>query len=239
MATERRRGPPNGLVWLLVVLASAGLIATTIVWGPSLYQLVQEQDEIRSWVARLGPSGPLGIVALQVGQTLLAPIPGQAIGAVSGYLYGTWWGTLYAMAGVVLGSLIGFLLARNFGRPLLERWVRPHTLARLDHLAQQDGALVFFLIWLFPLVPDDLACLAAGLTPMPVRQFLILVTLGRLPGVLVTVWAGANAVQIGLAGWAVLLVGFAVLGVTIWHWRDPLQSALLRCLERLAGLARR
>ena len=58
----------------------------------------------------LGAWGPLAIVVLEMIQALLAPIPGQAIEAVSGYLYGPWWGTLFPMIGMVLGSTITFLL---------------------------------------------------------------------------------------------------------------------------------
>lgn len=230
--------PRRGALWIGSALILAALIVLVATWGDPLYRFAVNQDQIQAWVVRLGPWGPLGIIALQVAQTLLAPIPGQAIGAISGVLYGTWRGTLYAMAGLLIGSLTAFLLARSVGRPILRRLVSEPTLAQLDDLARRGGPLFFFLIWLFPLTPDDLACLAAGLTPMTTRQFLILVTLGRLPGVWVTVWAGANATQIAPIGWAALLAGIGLLVLGLWLWRDPIQTFLLHLLERIARPAR-
>jgi uncharacterized membrane protein YdjX (TVP38/TMEM64 family) len=245
MAMPERARPPawqraarGGLVWLAALLIAAGLLVALATWSRPLYQFATDQERIRAWVAQLGLLGPLGIIALQVAQTLIAPIPGQAVGVVSGYLYGLWWGTLYAMAGLVAGSLLGFLLARFLGRPLLRQLVGEHSLARLDDLARRGGALLFFLIWVLPFTPDDLACLAAGLTPMPTRQFLILVTLGRLPGVLLTTWIGANAVRIGPTWWAIGIGALALAALVVWRWRGPIERSLLRFLDRLAGLPR-
>jgi uncharacterized membrane protein YdjX (TVP38/TMEM64 family) len=176
----------------------------------------------------------VAIVLLEMIQALLAPIPGQAIEAVSGYLYGPWLGTLYPMIGMVIGSSITFLLSRRFGRPLVIRLIGKQSMARMDDLVRRGGALFFFLIWLLPFAPDDLACVAAGLTPMPFRQFLILMTLGRLPGVFVSVLVGANVARIQPVWWVVLFAGIALAAVVFWRWGEQIQEAVLSYIERLS-----
>jgi uncharacterized membrane protein YdjX (TVP38/TMEM64 family) len=52
---------------------------------------------------RIGILAPLAFVALQIVQVILAPIPGQTLAGGGGYLFGTLWGTVYSMIGVVLG----------------------------------------------------------------------------------------------------------------------------------------
>jgi uncharacterized membrane protein YdjX (TVP38/TMEM64 family) len=220
---------------LAVALVLVGVIVLLAAWGRPLYDLMANQEQVHSWVEDFGPWGPAVIIVLEVAQVLLAPIPGQAIGAVSGYVFGLWLGTLYTMFGLVAGSLIGFALARRLGRFLLFRQVKPQTRDRLDTLARRGGALFFFLVWLFPFFPDDLACLAAGLTPMSLRKFLVLMTLGRFPGVFTSVWLGAHASSLSPAWWGVLLVGLALVAVAIWRWGPQAQSAMLRTLARLAG----
>lgn len=232
--SERSR-PPVWLSWLATILVVSFSVTALAAWGRPLYRFVSDQEQIRVWVGQLGPWGPLGIVVLEVAQILLAPIPGQAVGVVSGYLYGPWWGTLYAMAGLVAGSLLGFLLARHLGRPLIRRLAGESTLAHIDSLARRGGALFFLLVWLVPFTPDDVACFAAGLTPISMGQLLLLVTLGRLPGVLVSAWLGANATRLGPTWWAIGIGCLAVLAVGAWRWRRPLEGFLLRFVERLAG----
>ena len=223
------------LFWLATILIVAGSVAA---WGRPVYQFVADQEQVRGWVGQLGPYGPLGLVLLEVAQILLAPLPGQAVGLVSGYLYGPWWGTLYAMAGLLAGSLLSFLLARHFGRPLLRRLAGESVLARLDELARRGGTLFFLLIWLVPFTPDDVVCFAAGLTPISTGQFLLLVTLGRLPGVLVYTWVGANATRLNPTWWAIGIGCLAVLAVGVWRWGKPLEGCILQLIERLAGYRR-
>jgi uncharacterized membrane protein YdjX (TVP38/TMEM64 family) len=225
--------------WVAAGLIIAAMVAVLVIWGRSLYELVADQGRIRTWVADLSPWGPVGIVALEMAQTLVAPIPGQAIEAVSGYLFGPWLGTLYAMAGIVAGSLLSFFLARRFGRPLLLRLTSPKAVDRLDDLAQRGGPLFFFLLWLFPFVPDDLACLAAGLTPMRTRQFLLLMALGRMPGIVISTWVGSNAARISPVWWGVLLACLTVAALALWRWGNKIQATMLDLLRRITDQLRR
>ena len=229
---SERAKPPHAWGWVAVgLLLVVALVVLIVEWRP-LYEFVAAPDRIRDWVADFGVAGPLAIVLLEAAQSLLAPIPGQAIGAVSGYLYGVPLGTLYALIGVALGSWISFFLARRYGRPLVVRWLGAPSAERLDDLVRRGGTLFFFLIWLLPFVPDDLACVAAGLTAMPPRQFLFLMLAGRWPGVLASVWVGANASRLSPWAWGSLFVGLALLGVILWRWGLPLQEAILNWIER-------
>lgn len=229
------RSPAGPGLWLAVGLILAILIAALLLWGRPLYLFLSNQEDIRSWVERLGAWGPSAIVGLEMAQAIIAPLPGQAAELVGGYLFGPWLGTLYAMTGIVAGSLLGFLLSRRFGRPLASRLVGTKGVARLDDLSRRGGALFFFLLWLLPFVPDDLACLAAGLTPMSIRRFLLLMTLGRLPGIFVATWVGAHAGGIRPLWWGILLAVLVLLSVALWRWGASLQATILRFIDRASS----
>lgn len=232
---SERRTPARWWVWVAGGLLLAALVAALVIWWRPLYDFVLDQEQIRAWVERLGVWGPMAIVLLEMIQALLAPIPGQGIEAVSGYLYGPWWGTLFPIIGMVTGSSITFLLSRRFGRPLVIRLVGKQSMDRLDDLARRGGAPFFFLIWLLPFAPDDLACVAAGLTPMPFGQFLVLMTLGRLPGVFVSVLVGANAAKIDPLWWGILLAVIGIAALVLWRFGDRIQESVLSFIERLSN----
>lgn len=220
--------------WLVAGSLLAGAVLALVLWGPEVYAFVGDQARVRAWVEGFGAWAPAIIFALELGQVLLAPVPGQAIEAVSGYLFGPWLGVLYPFAGLALGSLLAFGLARRFGRPLAERLAGPKAVARLDELAERGGSLFFFLIWLLPFVPDDLACLAAGLTPMSTGRFLLLMVAGRLPGIIFSVWVGASLGNVGLVWWVVLFVALALAAVLAWRKGEELQQAMLRLIGHLS-----
>lgn len=220
--------------WLVVGLILVGSVGVVLLWEPLFPTLVADRGRVQSWVEGFGAWGPAIIFGLEVAQVLLSPLPGQAIEAASGYLFGPWLGLLYAFAGLVVGSLVAFWLARRLGRPLAVRLAGRHAVARLDALAERGGNLFFFLIWLFPFVPDDLACLAAGLTPMPMGRFLALMIAGRLPGFVFSVWVGANLASIGPAWRLVLFLALALVAVVVWRKGEAIQQAVLQLIQRLS-----
>jgi len=219
--------------WLLAGLVVAVLVLALVLWGRPLTHLLTQREALNAWLADLGAWGPAAIIFLEMVQTLAGPVPGTAIEAASGFLFGPWWGTLYAMTGIVTGALIAFFLARRFGRPLIQRLLRRHDIDRLDSLLDGGGSMLFFLLWLFPLVPDDLVCLAAGIMGMSPRRFLLLMSVGRLPGIFVSVWLGATATRLSPAWWLVALAALALLALATWRWGARLQAALVSLANRL------
>ena len=237
MAEGRARIP--WWVWLIAALILIALVAVLVIWWQPLTELVPSQEQIGAWVEGLGAWGPVVIILLEMIQALLAPIPGQAIEAASGYLYGPFWGTVYPMIGMAIGSLITFLLARRFGRPLVIRLIGKQSMAKLDDLVRRGGAPFFFLIWLLPGAPDDLACVAAGLTPMRTGQFMVLMLFGRLPGVFASVMVGAYAMHITPTQWIVISVVIALVALAIWRWGEQIQEFVLHIIERLSNRLKR
>jgi len=229
------RKPIPWWVWLVAALTLVAVVAVLIIWGRPIYDFVSNQDQVRAWVEGLGAWGPVAIIVLEILQAVLVFIPGQAIEAVSGYLYGPFWGTVFALTGIAIGSLITFSLSRRFGRPLVVKLVGQKSMDQLDDLVRRGGTIFFFLIWLLPLAPDDLACVAAGLTPMPTRRFMILMLLGRFPGIFLSVLVGAYATRIDPIWWVVLFVVITIAAVILWRWGQQIQDTVMNFIEKLSN----
>lgn len=231
---SERRG--DGRPWVRAALLAGLTVAVggaLWVWHGPLWALLSDRERVREWVASFGPRGPLVSVALNVAQVLLAPIPGQFVGLLNGYLYGLWLGTFYSMVGLLLGTALAMGLARWLGRPLVEWLVRPEQLARWDRLADRRGPLFFFLVFLFPFVPDDVVCLLVGLTSLSIPEMLVLSALGRLPGVFVSCWVGARAAALPWWAWIPLGAGAASLAWFFWRYRAWMEGQIVRLIERL------
>jgi len=192
-----------------------------------------DQERVREWVASFGPCAPLVSIALNTAQVLLAPIPGQFVGVMNGYLYGVWLGTLYSMTGLLIGTALAMALGRWFGRPLIERLVNPEQLARWDRITHRQGPLFFFLIFLVPSLPDDLVCFLVGLSPLALPRMIVLATIGRLPGVFVSCWVGACATELPWWAWIPLGGGAAALAWGFWRYRAQLESLAAHWIHRL------
>lgn len=189
--------------------------------GAQLQQLAETQ-----------PLLPLYFIGLQVLQVMLAPIPGQLMGLLGGWLFGFWGGLSLTLLGLALGSLLVMLAGRWLGRHLLPLFLKPVQRARFEHLLESGGYFSFLMIFLLPALPDDAVCLLAGMTRLNLGGLLLICVLGRLPGMGVLSWAGARFSS--SIGWQeqLLLAVLGLLSLGLWLAQDRIEAAWHRWQER-------
>jgi uncharacterized membrane protein YdjX (TVP38/TMEM64 family) len=157
---------------------------------------------------------------------------------MNGYLYGPWLGTVYSMAGLLVGTVLAMGLARRFGRPLVERLVKPAMLAKWDRITGEKGPPFFFLIYLVPGLPDDIICFVIGLSRLALPQMVVLAMIGRLPGVFVSSWVGAYATELPLWAWIPLGAGVAGMAWVFWRYRERIEASMVRLIQKLTNRRR-
>lgn len=229
----RAERPWTRAVFLIVLVIAVG--SGLWHWREALWALFGSQQRIREWVLQFGPWGPVVSVALNTAQVLLAPVPGQFVGLANGFLYGVWRGTLYSMMGLLMGTALAMGIGRWFGRPLIERLVKPAQLDRWDRIAGRQGPLFFFFIFLLPFLPDDIVCFVIGLSPASIPRMLVLAALGRLPGVFVSCWVGSRATALPWWAWVILGGGSVGLAWLFWRYQSRLEYDALHVVRRLTG----
>jgi uncharacterized membrane protein YdjX (TVP38/TMEM64 family) len=220
-------------MWLRIVVVAVVIVGLTlpmVLWQDTLMRALADRDQVVAEIRAAGAWGPAVIVGLIIAQTIIAPIPGQVINFVAGYVYGPWLGMAFSWVGLVIGAAIAMLLARYAGRPLVERLVSPRLLDRLDRLARGRGLGFFLLFFLIPGLPDDLLCFVVGLTRLPLRIMLPMAAVARIPGLVGAVWLGAKAESIPPAGWAAISLLGLVVALLFWRYGERIQNGLLRKL---------
>jgi uncharacterized membrane protein YdjX (TVP38/TMEM64 family) len=135
---------------------------------------------------------------------------------------------LYSTIGLTVGSTLAFLLGRWLEINFVTRIVRPETLNRFDFLMERQGALVAFFLFIIPGFPKDYLCFILGLSHMPLRLFLVMSTVGRLPGTLMLSLQGAKVYEGDYLVSGILLGLCLLLGLVLYYWRETLYEWLKR-----------
>ena len=195
--------------WLMLSLLLV-LCAATAYFGPGLWALARDEQALEGFIAGLGWFGPLVLVAVNVAQILVAPVPGYLVQAAAGYLYGTWWGGIWGSIGLLLGAMAAMGLARYFGRPLVLRLTGEERLQRWEQHTHSTNTAIWFFILLAP--SGDIPYFMAGLAQVSFMKIFLLTLLIRVPTVFVVASAGAGAWL--LSGWQVVAI-VLVLGLLL------------------------
>ncbi len=209
----------------------AAIAAITIAFRQPLFDLLAEPEALRTWVESYGVAAPAVFIAVQVLQVVVFVIPGEFPQLAAGYLFGVPLGIALTLAGAALGSAIGFLLARALGRPFLHAIMSKERSIRVEELiASPRGVATLFLLYLIPGIPKDVLCYVAGIGPIRLSVYLLASTVGRLPGVAVSVISGDAAAE---QQWVVVGVALGI-AVVLFVAGYLLRRRLLDVLQRFA-----
>lgn len=222
------------LVALIFLLGIYGLRPASILgsWGENLGKLYTEKKGFAEFLASLGYYSPIFYILLQALQVVISLIPGELTGIVGGYVYGNSFGFIFSTLGLALGSLVAFELARILGRPFVEKFVDQKLIKKFEFLTTDAGVTLCFLLFLIPGFPKDVLCYLLGLSRMKLSIFLVLSTLGRMPGTFLLTLQGASirsqryhmAGAVAAAGVVIVFVGY-LYRAQLYHWIKGLSRA--------------
>ena len=219
---DRRRG----------IAAAVGVAVLAV----GLYVLVSRYagfitnaEALRTWLDQFGIFAPIVFIGIQALQVIVAPIPGQVVALVAGYLFGSFWGTVYSLTGVLIGSAVAFSLSKRYGRSFVENVIHEDVIERFDGFVDTVGVPGLFAFVIIPGLPDDAICFLSGLTKWSLPTFMGVIAVGRLPAYVLTVYAGGELAS-GRFLSAMALVALVVAASAIGYYK---QEAVRDLVERV------
>lgn len=161
-----------------------GLLAMAwFIWYGIQTKIFVSQDALAAFLGRFGFWAPVLFIAIQAVQVVIPILPG-AIGCLGGVLiFGPVWGFVYNYVGISIGSVLAFLLSKNYGKPFVRGMIGEKNYEKyIGWLDKGNGFDKAFAVAIFlPVAPDDLLCYIAGLTKMTLKRFTAIIILGK-PG---------------------------------------------------------
>ncbi len=189
---------------------------------------------LRERVDALGVWGPLLFIAVMAISVLFAPIPNAPIFVAAGLVWGSALGTVYSLAGLLVGSTMAFYVSRWTGRRFLVRLVGARAAQRLDHAADTMGGRVIFWSRMVPGVNFDWVSFVAGMTSISFHSFFVASALGMVLPTAVTVVAGdglGSDFRLTAAAGGVYVAGLGLSALFFWERRRRWRNQHPRSLE--------
>ena len=112
---------------------------------------------------------------------LILPVPQTSVIAALGIIYGTVIGGLLGSLGLITSGLLGYGLMLTSARRLVQRFARPGSLTKMETLFQRGGAWAIILTRSLPYSVPEAMVFLAGLAAMPMRKFVVAMTIGSVP----------------------------------------------------------
>ncbi len=211
----------------LIAFFAIMVVVCVLLW-PYVGELFQAggTERVIHDVRAAGPVGVLILLAIQFLQIVVAFIPGEVVQIASGMIYGPWGGALVVLVGCIISSAFIFVLVHRLGAPFVQAMVPAKYMDKFRSF-EESGKLnvTVFILFLIPGMPKDVFTYITPLTHMPMRTFLLLSNLARIPGIVVSTYAAAGLVR-----------GSIVKSVIIFVVVGAIAVACILCYERIMKL---
>ena len=164
-------------LWRPLAMVSLALLVPVL---PFLSFGAGLEQRIEGWFEP--PPAPAVIVLLTVAvlsSDILLPVPSSLVSTIAGAQLGIVAATAASWLGMTLGAMLGFFLAKSWGRAVAVRLSSAEDLARMDQLARQVGPAILIVTRALPVLAEA-SVLLLGTTQLAWRRFLPAVMLSNL-----------------------------------------------------------
>lgn len=178
-----------------------------------------------------GGWGMVIYVIVQILQVVILPLPAAVCYIPGSLIWGPLVSTLLASLGVLLGSVIAYVIGRFFGKKVVIWIAGKKTCEKYSKIIGKKGKGIFVLMQILPFFPDDILCMVAGMTSMNFPFFLITMVFVR-PFVIAAYCYLGSGTLIPFSGWGipVWIAIFAVcivLAVLSFKYQDKFENWLV------------
>lgn len=213
--------------FLTVVLCAAAAAALLWLWQSGLLERINSKDEIRAMIEEAGPFAGAAYFLIQLLTVVIAPIPSNVSMMAGALAMGFWPALLLGLAAIWLGSMGMFLFARRFGQRHVQKLVDQSVMEKYLPVIREKQEVFLFLALLFPFFPDDVLCILAGLTSIPVGRFALLVLMARPWGLAFSALLGSGVFSLPVWGWAILVPAMVILFILAIRHSSCIEARLL------------
>jgi len=225
--------------WLLILgglgfVVAGWYVRELPIWQQG-YRLLSDEAALRAMIDRLGWLGPLALITLNALQIIVAPVPGYLVQLAAGFLYGPWWGGLWASLGLFIGGMSAMWLGRRLGRPVVERMIGSARLQRWETIIHSENIYIWFILLLGP--TGDAPYYLAGLARVRFTHIALITLCIRGPSVFVAAALGAGVVT--LTWWQLTLIlalvgGLAAYAIRHQEWVTTQMDRWLQAISKPA-----
>ncbi|BBC56711.1 MAG: TVP38/TMEM64 family protein [Streptococcus mutans] len=158
---------------IIQALGILALIVSVIlvIWFYKL-GILNDSNALKDLVHHHKVLGPLIFILVQIFQIVFPVIPG-GVTTVAGFLiFGTWLGFILNYIGIIIGSVLLFLLVKWLGRKFILLFMKEDTFYKYEAKLESDTyEKLFIFCMLSPVSPADIMVMITGLTSMSLKRF--------------------------------------------------------------------
>ncbi|WP_053362505.1 VTT domain-containing protein [Bacillus sp. FJAT-27251] len=112
-------------------------------------------------------------------QPIVLPLPEMMTVVAGSAVLGPFSAFVLGYSGTVMGILTMFVLSRVGGMKLVRRLVKEKQIEQYHRFVQRNEVLIVALLFIIPILPDEIICVGAGISGVKARRFIPIAILSK------------------------------------------------------------
>jgi len=219
------------IFYAIFMVASIFLIGYILLYKTNVLAKFSSVSSLKEYILSTKENGIFTYILIQMAQVIILPVPAAIICVVGSLIYGPFLGGLYCSIGILLGSILSYILGKTFGYKLVMWIVGKENTDKYSEILRKRGSFFLSIAFLLPMFPDDILCLIAGITNMSFKNFAIVTIITRPIGVICMSYFGSGKLipftGWGIYAWIAILIVVTILVIVMYKYQEKIQSYIL------------
>jgi uncharacterized membrane protein YdjX (TVP38/TMEM64 family) len=154
-------------------------------------------------------------------QPILLPIPEAVTIPGASAVFGPGVAAAIAFPGTLLGISAMFFAARYGGRKFIPKFIKEQQLEKYQQYVSKNETLIMFLLFIIPILPDEIICVGAGIGQVSPKRFLMIAAISKFLTATVLAYSVELAERLSLTppqlmfGFsAIVLISFGITAIS-------------------------
>lgn len=160
-----------------VAFSAGGMYLTFVI---SRFLVMNEGISFEVFLQQHEPMAFLLYFLICLLQPILLPIPEMVTVMGASAVIGPFNAFLIGFFGTITGIMIMFWMARTGGIKLVKRFIKETHLKRYHDYVQKNESWILILLFVIPVLPDEIICVGAGLSGVRFSRFFLIAASSKL-----------------------------------------------------------
>ncbi|MDR2458051.1 MAG: VTT domain-containing protein [Clostridiales Family XIII bacterium] len=179
------------LIFFIIIIP-----ALILIFNPDILATFRSIDKFKSFLSEYKEYSYLIYIALQIIQVVITILPQQFTQFAGGYFFGIFQTIILSLIGMIIGTFISYYLGKLLGTDFFRKLLGEFNFEKYKYyLNEKKSGFAVALVYIIPGFPKDIFAYIAGINRMNLWKFILISTIARLPGVIVSIAAGELLVK--------------------------------------------
>ena len=187
-----------------------------MVYYISKFMVIAEYKGLENVLLEYGSMAKFLFFLLCMAQPIILPLPEALTIPAGSVAFGAFPSFYLGFSGTLTGIIIMFFIARYGGIKVASKLVKEKHLKRYQEYVRKNEAVILALLFIIPVLPDEIICVGAGIGAVSFKRFLLIASLSKLLTSFVLAYSVSLAKFLDLTSAQLLLSCSVIMGIVFF-----------------------